>query len=58
MSNPPYDKELHEFADELVDMHRGTYINLFTWPKALDIVKRFYDIEDEFIFNHEEEKSE
>jgi hypothetical protein len=57
MSNPPYDKELHEFADELVEMHRGTYINLFTWPKALEVVKRFYDIEDEFITNHDEESN-
>jgi hypothetical protein len=41
------DKEMVDFVNELIKMHRGTYIDLFTWPLALSIVKRYYDIEDE-----------
>ena len=51
------DKEMVAFVDELIDMHRGTYIDLLTWPLALSIVKRYYDIEDELIlFNKKEEE--
>jgi len=55
------DKEMVQFVDELIHMHRGTYIDLFTWPLALSIVKRYYDIEDEYLTSvtkKEEEKSE
>jgi hypothetical protein len=31
-------------------MHRGTYINLDTWPKAMSIVRRFYRVETEMTF--------
>jgi hypothetical protein len=61
---PPFkadwnDKEMVDFVNELIKMHRGTYINLFTWPLALSIVKRYYDIEDEalsYITKKEENK--
>ncbi len=43
------DNEMVKFVDELISMHRGTYINLFTWPSALAIVRRYYDIEDEML---------
>lgn len=43
------DDEMVKFVDELISMHRGTYINLFTWPSALAIVRRYYDIEDELL---------
>ena len=43
------DEEMVKFVDELISMHRGTYINLFTWPSALAIIRRYYDIEDEML---------
>jgi len=42
--------ELKAFADELVEMHRGTYIDLGTWPKAMSIVRRFYRVKTETTF--------
>ena len=42
--------ELKAFADELVEMHRGTYIDLGTWPKAMSIVRRFSRVKTERTF--------
>lgn len=53
------DKEMVDFVNELIKMHRETYINLFTWPLALSIVERYFDIEDAYKYlPHELERKE
>jgi len=31
-------------ADELADLHNGTYIELGTWETARELVERFYEV--------------
>ena len=36
---------LERLADELVDLHKGTYIDLGTWETATEVVSRFYEVD-------------
>ena len=38
------DELLERLADELVEMHKGTFIELGTWETAREIVERFYEV--------------
>jgi len=44
MEYPMTDYALESLAKELVEMHKGTFIDLAEWPKALVIVKRYYSV--------------
>jgi RNase P/RNase MRP subunit p30 len=39
------DELLERLADELVEMHNGTYIELSTWETAREVVERFYEVD-------------
>jgi len=39
------DELLERLADELVEMHKGTFIELGTWETAREIVERFYEVD-------------
>lgn len=36
---------LERMADDLVEAHNGTYIDLATWETAREIVERFYEVD-------------
>ncbi len=39
------DRQLMErLADDLVEMHRGTYIDLATWETGRELVERYYQV--------------
>ncbi len=39
------DNELAKaLADDLVEMHVGTYIDLRSWPAALELVSRYHSV--------------
>lgn len=39
------DELLKRLADELAELHKGTYIDLATWETARELVERFYRVE-------------
>lgn len=50
MTHMSNDELLEQLVDELVKMHTGTYIDLSSWPTALEIVRRFYCVETSLVF--------
>lgn len=38
------DELLERLADELAEMHRGTYIDLGSWETARELVDRYYRV--------------
>ena len=46
------ENKARKLAMDLVDMHEGTYINLDTWPRAMQLVEIYYDkTNGEFVKN-------
>lgn len=50
------DELLERMADEFVDMHKGTYIDLVRWETALELVERFYNVDAKIVFTKKEQR--
>jgi hypothetical protein len=48
------DELLERMADEFVDMHKGTYIDIVRWETALEVVERFYNVDAKIVFSKKE----
>jgi hypothetical protein len=52
------DELLERMADELVNMHKGKFIDLLYWETAFEITERFYETNSVITFRRKENKSE